>query len=193
MKTYNSHHMNVVHIGNLTVWSDFNLKLAPVRVRMYIRQSTLHQYRKRLPYTNSLTSGHQSWLHKTVQFLAVWRWGHAVSTRYYHRDVRAYLDNSFPDWWIGRRGSVDYPPGSPDLTPPDLFLWGYLKDAVCSTKPVTFQEFRQETGLMQQSQYQLRWPLVSQLLTAVVHVTQTWGRPFLYRVLKQAYVRFFVL
>jgi len=29
---------------------------------------------------------------------------------HYHRDVRAYLDNTFPDRWIGRRGSVQCPP-----------------------------------------------------------------------------------
>jgi hypothetical protein len=64
--------------------------------------------------------------------------------QHYHRDVRDYLDNSFPDRWIGRRGSVEYPPRSPDLTPPIFFLWGYLKDTVYSTKPATLQELRQE-------------------------------------------------
>jgi len=55
---------------------------------------------------------------------------------HYHRDIRTYLDNTFPERWIGRRRSVEYPPVSPDLTPPDsFFLWGYLKDAVYSTKP----------------------------------------------------------
>jgi len=64
---------------------------------------------------------------------------------HYHRDVRAYLDNTFPNQWIGCRGSVEYPPKSPDLTPPDFFLWGYLKDTVYSTKPATLQELWQET------------------------------------------------
>ena len=27
-----------------------------------------------------------------------------------------------------RRGPVEWPPRSPDLTPPVFFLWGYLKD-----------------------------------------------------------------
>jgi hypothetical protein len=64
---------------------------------------------------------------------------------YYHHNVRAYLDNTFPNQWIGCRGSVEYPPKSPDLTPPDFFLWGYLKDTVYSTKPATLQELWQET------------------------------------------------
>jgi hypothetical protein len=62
----------------------------------------------------------------------------------YHRDVRAYLGNIFPDRWIERRGSVEYPPRLPDLTAPDCFLWCYLKDAVYSKTPATLQELRQE-------------------------------------------------
>jgi len=64
---------------------------------------------------------------------------------HYHRDVRAYLGNALPERWIGRRGSVEYPPRSPDLTPPESFLWDYLKDAVYSTKPATLQGLQQET------------------------------------------------
>ena len=40
---------------------------------------------------------------------------------HYHRDVRAYLDAVFPDTWIGRRGPIEYPARSPDLTPMDFF------------------------------------------------------------------------
>ncbi|PNF22912.1 hypothetical protein B7P43_G13904 [Cryptotermes secundus] len=36
----------------------------------------------------------------------------------------------FPQLWFGRRGPVEWPARSPDITPPDLFLWGYLKDKV---------------------------------------------------------------
>ena len=39
-------------------------------------------------------------------------------------------DATFPLRWIGRRGPVEWPPRSPDLTPPDFFLWGLLKDRV---------------------------------------------------------------
>jgi len=65
---------------------------------------------------------------------------------HYHHDVRAYLDNTFSEQWIRYRGSVEYPPPprSLDLTPPDFFLWSYLKDAVYSTKPATLQELWQE-------------------------------------------------
>ncbi|PNF23512.1 hypothetical protein B7P43_G05612 [Cryptotermes secundus] len=39
---------------------------------------------------------------------------------HYHRDVRAYLDDTLPGRWVGRRGAIEYPPRSPDLTPLDF-------------------------------------------------------------------------
>lgn len=44
--------------------------------------------------------------------------------------VRTYLDLVFPNRWIGRGGPTAWPPRSPDLTPLDFFLWGFLKDKV---------------------------------------------------------------
>lgn len=45
--------------------------------------------------------------------------------------VRQYLGEVFGDRWIGRGGpDMVWPPRSPDLTPPDFFLWGMLKDYV---------------------------------------------------------------
>ncbi|KAJ4442229.1 hypothetical protein ANN_12095 [Periplaneta americana] len=45
--------------------------------------------------------------------------------------------------WRGRRGSAaEFPPLSPDLTPPDVYLWGALKDTVYATKPQTLEELR---------------------------------------------------
>jgi transposase len=62
---------------------------------------------------------------------------------HYHRDVRSFLDELLPNRWIGRRGFVEYPPRSPDLTPLDFFLWGYLKDKVYAKKPATIAELRE--------------------------------------------------
>lgn len=56
--------------------------------------------------------------------------------------VRTYLDLVFPNRWIGRNGPVAWPPRSPDLTPLDFFLWGFLKDKVFRTKPEDLQEMR---------------------------------------------------
>lgn len=45
-------------------------------------------------------------------------------------------NNSFPagvlQWWHYRAWT--WPPRSPDLTPPDLFLWGFLKESTAMTK-----------------------------------------------------------
>ncbi|KAJ4450238.1 hypothetical protein ANN_01657 [Periplaneta americana] len=37
-----------------------------------------------------------------------------------------------------------WPPRSPDLTTPDFFLWGYLKDRVYATRPQTLDDLKQE-------------------------------------------------
>jgi len=47
-----------------------------------------------------------------------------------------FLDATFPNRWIGRDGLTPWPPRSPDITPLDFFLWGYVKDKVFWT-PVT--------------------------------------------------------
>ena len=60
----------------------------------------------------------------------------------YHRDVRAHLDAVFPDTWIGQRDTIEYPARSPDLTPMDFFLWGYLKDKVYRSKPRTIDALK---------------------------------------------------
>ena len=44
---------------------------------------------------------------------------------------------------IGLGHDVEWPPRSPDLTPCDFFLWGYLKDKVFSTSPQNIDELRQ--------------------------------------------------
>ena len=50
--------------------------------------------------------------------------------------ARQYLNDHFPGKWIGRNGSVEWPPRSPDLNPIDFYHWGHVKSEVYST-PVT--------------------------------------------------------
>ena len=45
--------------------------------------------------------------------------------------------------WIGRRGSIDWPPRSPDLTPMDFFFVGVVKNKVYERKPQTVDEMRE--------------------------------------------------
>lgn len=54
---------------------------------------------------------------------------------HFHLDVRDYLNTRLRNRWIGRIGNHDHdllpwPPRSPDLTPCDFFIWGYVKDSV---------------------------------------------------------------
>lgn len=44
--------------------------------------------------------------------------------------VKNYLHEMYPHRWIGTNGVVRWPARSPDLTPLDFFLWGYLKSVV---------------------------------------------------------------
>lgn len=44
---------------------------------------------------------------------------------HYGVDVRQYLSEVFPGRWIGRRGSIEWPARSPDLTPLDFFMGSF--------------------------------------------------------------------
>ena len=44
--------------------------------------------------------------------------------------VTDVLNERFPDARIGRGGPIPWPPRSPDLSPLDFFLWGYIKNIV---------------------------------------------------------------
>jgi len=63
---------------------------------------------------------------------------------HYGRDVCAYLNTVFPARWIARRGAIEWSARSPDLTPLDYFLCGYLKNRVYRTKPANLDEFQQK-------------------------------------------------
>lgn len=66
---------------------------------------------------------------------------------HYARDVREYLDNVFFRRWIGRRGTIEWPPRSPDLTPLDYFLWGHLKNVVYKTKPNDLDDLKERIAI----------------------------------------------
>lgn len=61
---------------------------------------------------------------------------------HYGLDVRAYLNNVFPNRWIGRRGAIEWPARSPDLSPLDYFAWGHIKENVYKTKPQCINDLR---------------------------------------------------
>jgi hypothetical protein len=62
---------------------------------------------------------------------------------HYHRDVKRYLNQTFPGRWKGRGGYIPWPPRSPYLTPMDFSFWGFVKDNVyIPPMPVDLQELR---------------------------------------------------
>lgn len=61
---------------------------------------------------------------------------------HFAQPVRQFLDESFPQSWIGRRGHIEWPPRSPDLTPLDFFVWGYLKSKIYATQPESLDDLR---------------------------------------------------
>jgi len=57
------------------------------------------------------------------------------ATAHTSRETMAELRRLFPGKLISHRGDVLRPPCSPDLSPCDFFLWGYLKEKVYVDKP----------------------------------------------------------
>ena len=52
------------------------------------------------------------------------------------------LNERFPDPWIGRGGPIPWPPRSPDLSPLDFFLLGYIKIIVYAEKIRNIQDLQ---------------------------------------------------
>uniref|UniRef100_A0A8D8Z5S1 Transposase n=1 Tax=Cacopsylla melanoneura TaxID=428564 RepID=A0A8D8Z5S1_9HEMI len=56
---------------------------------------------------------------------------------HFSRIAREKVNEMFLNRWIGRGGPENWPPRSPDLTPLDYFLWGFIKEQVMATAPTT--------------------------------------------------------
>uniref|UniRef100_A0A914UQ01 Transposase n=1 Tax=Plectus sambesii TaxID=2011161 RepID=A0A914UQ01_9BILA len=78
---------------------------------------------------------------------------------HFAKDVRDWLNEHFVGRWMGRGSpTMPWPSHSPDLTPCDFFLWGFIKPKVYTTKPRAVSElkdrirnaFGQVTDKMQQ-------------------------------------------
>jgi hypothetical protein len=47
------------------------------------------------------------------------------ATPHFRREVTSYFNRKV-NAWIGRGGTIAWPPRYPDLTPPDFSVWGYI-------------------------------------------------------------------
>ena len=65
---------------------------------------------------------------------------HDGAPAHYSRLVTHHLKLTFPERWIGHGGHVQWPPRSPDLTPLDFCLWGWMKSKVYEEKVNTRDE-----------------------------------------------------
>lgn len=61
---------------------------------------------------------------------------------HFDKNIRNYFSTVFRNQWIGRRRRIEWPPWSPDLSPLNYFLWGYLKNRVFETKPRNLDDLR---------------------------------------------------
>ena len=56
---------------------------------------------------------------------------------------RQVMNEIFDEKWIGRGGSVAWPPRSPDLTSPNCFIWGFVKERVMAVAPTTPDDMKE--------------------------------------------------
>ena len=61
-------------------------------------------------------------------------WEQDGAPPHYGKIVRDYLDDTLARW-IGRRGTVEWPPRSPNLTTCDFSLWEIITDRVYAQTP----------------------------------------------------------
>lgn len=64
------------------------------------------------------------------------------ATSHVPNDVLTLLKKKFPNRLISRNTDFIWPPRSPDLTPPDFFLWGHLKSRVYVDKPADIEALK---------------------------------------------------
>ena len=60
-----------------------------------------------------------------------------------HLRIVCFFTCSYVAWswlWLGRRGSLEWPARSPDLTPYDFFLWDWAKEEVYRSQLQTLDE-----------------------------------------------------
>ncbi|GBN54976.1 hypothetical protein AVEN_261494-1 [Araneus ventricosus] len=63
---------------------------------------------------------------------------------HYGNIVHEFLDTTFPQRWIGRGAVMAWPPRSPDITPLDFYLWGYVKQHMYSERITDINHLKQK-------------------------------------------------
>lgn len=81
--------------------------------------------------------------------------------------VKEYLNQLFPERWIGRGGPQQWPARSPDLTPLDFYLWGHMKSLVYKNKPHSREQLIQRIQEVTQEIKNNR-PMLRRVTTSVL-------------------------
>lgn len=70
---------------------------------------------------------------------------HDGAPPHYSRQCRRWLNEHFPNRWIGRGNDapINWPPRSPDLNPMDFTVWGQMKEKVYSVAINNEEQLRQ--------------------------------------------------
>lgn len=79
---------------------------------------------------------------RRIPFNSIW-FQQDGATAHIARPVMEELQRKFRNKLISRNSTFRWPPRSPDLTAPDFFLWGYLKQEVYKAKPSNLTELKQ--------------------------------------------------
>ena len=87
---------------------------------------------------------------------------------YWGLHVCELLNETFSNRWIGRDGPIPWTPRSPDITPLDFFLWGYVKDTVYRTKVRDMTYLRQKISsaiaIIDEAMLQRAWQKIGNCL-----------------------------
>src|SRR6185437_7270063 len=98
---------------------------------------------------------------------------------HYATIVRNFLDERYPERWIGRRGPVEWPARSPDLNPLDYFLWGYLKSEVYRNRPRNIADLKRNiTSACQQVTPDMLQNVIGSWETRLRHCITADGKQF---------------
>lgn len=62
---------------------------------------------------------------------------------HFTQPIVEFLNQQYPNQWIGRGGPILWPPRSPDKTKLDYFLWGFIKNVVYLTPATTREDMCQ--------------------------------------------------
>ena len=93
--------------------------------------------------------------------------------------VRNRLHELFGNRIVALHEDIEWPPRSPDLTPCDFFLWGYLNDRVFKTPPTDIADLRRriemETDELRQNQQMIRRAVSNMLIRAQTCIDRDGG------------------